>query len=187
MSSVVISGDTSGAITLSAPAVAGTNTITLPASTGTVALTSQINGPAFSATRTATTQSISSGVVTKAQFTEETFDTNNCYDSSTNYRFTPTVAGYYQVNWSIVIDVLSASTEFYAAVFKNGVNYSWSSNLTATAAHYNAVSGSDLVYLNGSTDYIEIYVQQNGGSSKSIFIGGATFPSRFSASMVRAA
>jgi len=38
MSSVVISGDTSGAITLSAPAVAGTNTITLPASTGTVAL-----------------------------------------------------------------------------------------------------------------------------------------------------
>jgi hypothetical protein len=40
MSSVVISGDTSGAITLSAPAVAGTNTITLPASTGTVTLTS---------------------------------------------------------------------------------------------------------------------------------------------------
>jgi len=40
MSSVVISGDTSGAITLAAPAVAGTNTITLPASAGTVALTS---------------------------------------------------------------------------------------------------------------------------------------------------
>jgi hypothetical protein len=34
MSSIVISGDTSGAITLSAPAVAGTNTITLPAVTG---------------------------------------------------------------------------------------------------------------------------------------------------------
>jgi len=39
MSSVVISGDTSGAITLSAPAVAGTNTLTLPASTGTVLTT----------------------------------------------------------------------------------------------------------------------------------------------------
>ena len=38
MSSVVISGDTSGAITLSAPAVAGTNTITLPAGTGTIAV-----------------------------------------------------------------------------------------------------------------------------------------------------
>ena len=39
MSSVVISGDTSGAITLAAPAVSGTNTITLPASTGTVVTT----------------------------------------------------------------------------------------------------------------------------------------------------
>ena len=44
MSSVVISGDTSGAITLAAPAVAGTNTITLPASTGTVSLTSDVIG-----------------------------------------------------------------------------------------------------------------------------------------------
>jgi hypothetical protein len=39
MSSVVISGDTSGAITLAAPAVAGTNTLTLPASTGTILTT----------------------------------------------------------------------------------------------------------------------------------------------------
>lgn len=36
MSSMILSGDTSGAITVSAPAVAGTNTITLPAATGTV-------------------------------------------------------------------------------------------------------------------------------------------------------
>lgn len=35
MSSVIITGDTSGAITLAAPSVAGTNTVTLPASTGT--------------------------------------------------------------------------------------------------------------------------------------------------------
>jgi hypothetical protein len=41
MSSVVISGDTSGAITLAAPAVAGTNTITLPALTGTVVIAGQ--------------------------------------------------------------------------------------------------------------------------------------------------
>jgi hypothetical protein len=39
MSSVVISGDTSGSITLAAPAVAGTNTLTLPANTGTVITT----------------------------------------------------------------------------------------------------------------------------------------------------
>jgi hypothetical protein len=41
MSSVVISGDTSGAITVAAPAVAGTNTITLPALTGTAVIAGQ--------------------------------------------------------------------------------------------------------------------------------------------------
>jgi hypothetical protein len=38
MSSVVISGDTSGAVTVTVPAVAGTNTITLPAVTGTAVI-----------------------------------------------------------------------------------------------------------------------------------------------------
>ena len=42
MASVVLTGDTSGQVTLSAPAIAGTNTITLPAATGTAALTSDI-------------------------------------------------------------------------------------------------------------------------------------------------
>jgi hypothetical protein len=36
MSSIVLTGDTSGAITVSAPAVAGTNTITMPSETGTL-------------------------------------------------------------------------------------------------------------------------------------------------------
>lgn len=39
MASIVVSGDTSGAITMAAPAVAGTNTITLPAVTGTLPIT----------------------------------------------------------------------------------------------------------------------------------------------------
>lgn len=58
MASVVVSGDTSGAITLAAPAVAGTNTITLPASTGTMALTSgvvsSLNGQTGAITNTST-------------------------------------------------------------------------------------------------------------------------------------
>ena len=41
MSSIVVSGDTSGAITLQAPSVAGTNTITLPALTGTPVIAGQ--------------------------------------------------------------------------------------------------------------------------------------------------
>jgi hypothetical protein len=47
MSSVVISGDTSGAITLSAPAVSGTNTLTLPATTATLAT---LTTPSFATT-----------------------------------------------------------------------------------------------------------------------------------------
>lgn len=47
MSSVVISGDTSGAITLNAPAVAGNTTLNLPASSGTV-LTQNSSAPANS-------------------------------------------------------------------------------------------------------------------------------------------
>lgn len=39
MASIVISGDTSGSISLAAPAVAGSNTISLPASTGTLVTT----------------------------------------------------------------------------------------------------------------------------------------------------
>ena len=54
MSSVVISGDTSGTITLAAPAVAGTNTITLPAGTGTIAVqgssTNIVSGTAVAST-----------------------------------------------------------------------------------------------------------------------------------------
>ena len=37
MASIKLTGDTSGVITVSAPAAAGTNTLTLPAATSTVA------------------------------------------------------------------------------------------------------------------------------------------------------
>ena len=43
MSSVVISGDTSGAVTVSAPAVAGTTTLTLPATTGNVLVSTAVS------------------------------------------------------------------------------------------------------------------------------------------------
>jgi len=44
MSSLVLTGDTSGTITVAAPAVAGTNTLTLQAVTGTVALQADVIG-----------------------------------------------------------------------------------------------------------------------------------------------
>lgn len=43
MADIVLTGNTSGAITIAAPAVAGTNTLTLPASTSTLATTADVN------------------------------------------------------------------------------------------------------------------------------------------------
>lgn len=48
MSSVIISGDTSGAITLAAPSVAGTNTATLPAITGNVIVATGVSSSILS-------------------------------------------------------------------------------------------------------------------------------------------
>jgi hypothetical protein len=44
--------------------------------------------------------------------------------------------------------------------------------------------GSALIYLNGSTDYIEIYIFQNSGSSQSI-LGTYSAEAYFQAVMVR--
>ena len=52
--------------------------------------------PAFQASISGD-QSLSDGVKAKIQFDTELFDTDSAYDNSTNYRFTPQVAGKYLV------------------------------------------------------------------------------------------
>jgi hypothetical protein len=154
MSSVVISGDTSGAITLAAPAVAGTNTINLPAAAGTVMVSG--NMPAVYASATGS-QNISNTTWTKIQFNTETFDTNSCFDNATNYRMTPNVAGYYFVSITFDASPSSAITGIQGAIYKNGSSYG------GTASQWNLANAGGqgyvnaLIYCNGSTDYIEGY------------------------------
>jgi len=179
MSSIVISGDTSGSITLAAPAVAGTNTLTLPAQIATLSF----NGPAFSA-YLSSNQSIGSGSLAKMQCNTEEFDTNNNYDNSTNYRFTPTVAGYYQVSGGAELRYTSGSLSSFICIYKNGSAFKFGSNTMNTNV-YQQVTVSALIYLNGSTDYVEMYAQQNSGGSANI--GGNQNTSYFQAAMVRAA
>ena len=140
-------------------------------------------GPAFSA-YLGSAQSTNSGVVTKAQFNAEEFDTNNNFDSTTNYRFTPTVAGYYQVNGLIVFTALSSGYYAQAQLFKNGSVFKYGVNTPSATNAYVRSNISTLVYLNGSTDYIELYATQNSGSSNPLATGVAD--SYFQASMVRA-
>jgi len=174
MSSVVISGDTSGAITLAAPAVAGTNTITLPAAAGTVQVSG--NMPAFSANLNAN-QSISATTFTKIAFNAELFDTANAFDSTTNYRFTPQVAGYYQLNAGSTVN--GTITGLYILIYKNGSNIA--RTFTGTSAYANI---SNLIYLNGSSDYVEVYLYAYGSPST---INGNTTETFFSGSLVRGA
>jgi hypothetical protein len=158
MSSVVISGDSSGTVSLTVPSVAGTNTATLPAATGTVMVSG--NMPAFSATNNAN-QSFSTGTFTKILFQTETFDTNNNFASST---FTPTVAGYYAIIASLNQDFAGSNGTYAStAIYKNGSLYQLSSYRSATAGTglYGGQQATALVYCNGSTDYIEIYAQTN--------------------------
>jgi hypothetical protein len=148
MASINIAGNTSGTITLDAPAVAGTTVLTLPATSGTV----MVNGPAFSASKT-TSQSISANTLTKVQYNNEQWDTNSNYDNTTNYRFTPTVAGYYQINSSIHYGPNSGIC--FLSIYKNGSAFK--RGIQIEANNY-GVSVSGQVYLNGSNDYVEIFL-----------------------------
>jgi hypothetical protein len=163
MSSVVISGDTSGAITLSAPAVSGTNTATLPAATGTVMVSG--NMPAFSA-YASTTQSLTNNSLTKLVLGAEEFDTANAFDSTTNYRFTPQIAGYYQINAVATLQGGGGANAFQVILTKNGSVYKRTSYFGTVDL---SPVASNIFYLNGSTDYVEVYVYQNSGITKTIF------------------
>jgi len=177
MSSVVIAGDTSGTITIAAPAVSGTNTLTLPANTGTVLTTASTfggTGPAFSAYQSSS-QTLSGSTDTKITFTTEEFDTNNNFASST---FTPTVAGYYQVNSSIRVN--TTTTSIRMMIYKNGSKYKIGTDIATTC---NNGFVSTLVYCNGTTDYIEAYANIGVGQA----LSASSSDTWFNGAMIRSA
>lgn len=181
MSSIVISGDTSGTVSLTVPAVAGTNTITLPASSGTVMVSGAM--PAFSAYSSVATP-VSNATWTKIGFQTKEYDTASAYDATTNYRFQPQVAGYYQVNGQTTFGITSNTLWALAAIYKNGTAYKYGINANGSGNGL-LVSANTLVFLNGSTDYIEFYGYQNSGSTQSS--GTANANASFQAVMVRSA
>jgi hypothetical protein len=137
---------------------------TISGDTLTVAIS---EGPAFSAYAAATLQTITSGSQQKVLFQTEEFDTNNNYANST---FTPTVAGYYQLNAEVRLDGTTGTGEMMIVIWKNGSEYKRGTNQSGTqiASNFWAMQVSSLVYANGSTDYFEIYVQQGSGSDRTV-------------------
>jgi len=136
------------------------------------------NGPSFCYFLTNDLVS-STGTTTKLQFSNKNWDTNNNFDGVTNYRFTPTVAGYYQVNISAYAGSCQNS---FLVLYKNGVGYNRGTQITGIASE---LVLSSMVYLNGSTDYIEAYFTNNTGTS--VTVNAYTFTTQFSGFLARSA
>jgi hypothetical protein len=113
--------------------------------------------PAFSAYQSVS-QTFTSSTFTKIQLQTKEFDTNTNFDASTNYRFTPTVAGYYQINGQFNALASVSQTRIIAFIYKNGSTYKAGSDITVpTGGVATRSTVSSILYLNGSTDYVELY------------------------------
>jgi len=171
------SADNSGVLQL---ASGSGNLVTVPSVTGTAMVSG--NMPAFSAYANAD-QSVTSNTNTKITFQVEDFDTANCFASST---FTPNVAGYYQINGVLRGASTVALTGLYITLYKNGSAYSRGQDGTGAQAQAQA-NGSWLVYMNGSTDYLDLYGAVVSAGTNSFSYNSAPITSRFSGVLVRTA
>ena len=124
------------------------------------------NGPAFRAYATGG-QSISNLVFTKVQYNNKAFDTANCFDATTNYRFTPNVAGYYQINGVLAFNGAALG---YATLIisKNGVTNNQGAATPNNTTFGGGCNVSDIIYMNGTTDYIEFTAAQSSGGALTV-------------------
>lgn len=118
----------------------------------------------------------------KVEFGTVDFDTGSDWDA-VNYRFQPSVAGYYQLNTAIRVTETSGTAVAASVTFiKNG-----SDNLASNTEHYTTPGDlnpavSDIVYFNGTTDYVEVFGTMFGGGFK--IDAAADYLNTFSASLV---
>jgi len=133
--------------------------------------------PSFSVHRNAINQTLTDSVWTKVAFTTEEFDTNSNFDSATNYRFIPTVAGKYLL--SGVIGFLNVSNGEYAqgAIYKNGSIYKQFTGMIANGSCNHYIPIVVVVDANGTTDYFELYAWTADNSAPTIL--GATISTYF--------
>ena len=125
------------------------------------AAASSSSGPTFSAFRNGN-QTVTGQTSTKVQINDEQWDSDSCFDPTTNYRFTPNKAGYYQMSQGGY-----AGNFTFWSIYKNGSEiHTWSSSASAP------FNGSYVVSANGTTDYFEMYAYVNTSGSQTI-TGGA--------------
>ena len=137
--------------------IGSTNTSTITVPNGK--LTGQ-NYPAFEA-YLSSDQNLADSTYVKLQFDTKGFDTDNCYDNSTNYRFTPTVAGKYLVYGAMEGDAAGTNSMYRVilAIYKNGSSVARIYNYPSTTAPQNnqSVNVTRTIDMNGTSDYLEIF------------------------------
>jgi len=123
--------------------------------------------PTFSAYQSAA-QSINNGAIIKVLMPNEEYDNASCYDTGLS-RYTPNVPGWY---WfaGVVSGNFSAGGYTSASVYKNGVG-AGAGVINSTAGQYSGMPAFRLVYMNGTTDYAELFMTQNSGGTQTTLPG----------------
>ncbi len=134
--------------------------------------------PAFAAQLSAN-QALSHNSATKINFDSEDLDTNSAYDNSSNYRFTPGIAGYYYVYALLAFDEVADGKAAYCMIYKNGSHFFSQAIGTGNNTQLAVPSVAATIYLDDN-DYVEIYGQHNHGSNRNV-IGNSTTESFFGA------
>lgn len=114
---------------------------------------SPTNVPAFRAHRNGSNQTLTTNAVTNIVWTSKEFDTYNNFDTATG-RFTPKIAGYYNVHFSIGCLNLASPQACVTQIMKNGTAITHSN---VRSPQFDVTSHSSIiVYMNGTTDYLSV-------------------------------
>ena len=101
------------------------------------------------------------------------------YDTS-NYRYTPQVAGIYYIQLGVALTSVNA---IVGVIYKNGTIYQNGGIMQNSGYSYNTSITTGLVSMNGSSDYIEAF--GNSSSTNQVVVGGSAY-TNFSAVLVGA-
>lgn len=96
---------------------------------------------------------------TKIPFNAESFDLNNDYDNSTNFRYVAPMTGYYRFNARASTSQSSGTNRLLISLYKNGVEASRGTDVFA--GYFNGSTVGDLMYLTDG-DYVEVFALANG-------------------------